>query len=156
MYIRMLLEVGSMERVAGRLAADRARYYEGLVDRMRELAEVRTEKNVAAFLDISRDFHLGLIGELGMPRLTELIAQMRAQPRRRPGGRQRGTPGDARRHRPRRRGRRTRACHPAPAEHAQRVGPMTAPGRGLVDEVADAQLAGASKTTKSRTPRARK
>lgn len=81
MYIRMLLEVGSIEHVAGKLSTDRAAHYEQLVDRMDELAKVRSEKNVAEYLDISRDFHLGLIGELGMPRLTELIAQMRDQAR---------------------------------------------------------------------------
>lgn len=81
MYIRMLLEVGSLERVAGRLSAERAGYYERLVDRMHDLAKVRTEKNVAAYLDIARDFHLGLIGELDMPRLTDMVAQMRDQAR---------------------------------------------------------------------------
>lgn len=81
MYIRLQLEVGTLELVAGRLSAERAASYEELLDRMDELAGSPKDEHIAAYLDVSREFHLGLIDELGMPRVTALIAQMRDQAR---------------------------------------------------------------------------
>ena len=79
LYMRLLLEVGTLERVAGTLSAERIAHYRSLVAEMFEMAP--NQDHVADYLDTARKFHVGLVSELGMPRLTEHIGDMRDRAR---------------------------------------------------------------------------
>ncbi|MGH2856724.1 MAG: GntR family transcriptional regulator [Solirubrobacteraceae bacterium] len=71
--LRALVELPMMARVAGRLSeADLGRLRK-LVERGCEAARAR---ELPLFLDLDRDFHLGLLAHAGNPRIVELVDRL--------------------------------------------------------------------------------
>ncbi|MEU9454874.1 GntR family transcriptional regulator [Streptomyces sp. NPDC048277] len=77
--LRVMLEVPAMVRLAGRaeVAAARAEY-QAVADLIVSAAETG---DVVEYLEQDRVFHLGLIGMLGNPRLTQAVENLRDQTR---------------------------------------------------------------------------
>jgi DNA-binding GntR family transcriptional regulator len=76
--IRLLLEVPAMASVAGRLPADRHTHHRKVAAAIHKCAATG---DVVGFLESDRDFHLGLLSELGNRRLVEMVAILRDQVR---------------------------------------------------------------------------
>lgn len=76
--IRMLLEAPILERLAGHLTHSARSDFALLAERIEAYA---AEGDLAGFLGADRDFHLGLLGQLGNERLIEIIGSLRDQTR---------------------------------------------------------------------------
>jgi len=76
--IRLLLEVPAMVQLAGRLSEERCRHFRALAAAIGESA---TAGDVVGFLEGDREFHLGLLNEIGNERLTDMVALLRDQVR---------------------------------------------------------------------------
>ncbi len=76
--LRLLLEVPTMARLAGRLPASRVEHY------LRACAAIEAaagDGDAVEFLAADREFHLSLLAELGNPRLVDMVALLRDQVR---------------------------------------------------------------------------
>lgn len=76
--LRLMIEVGAVSRVAGKLSEAELADCENAVSRCRRSAE---RGDLAGFLEADRDFHLGLLSALGNQRLLEIIDRLRDQTR---------------------------------------------------------------------------
>jgi DNA-binding GntR family transcriptional regulator len=76
--IRLMLEVPAMVGLAGRLPADRHPHHQQMAATIHDSA---TSGDVIGFLEADRDFHLGLLSEIGNHRLVEMVAILRDQVR---------------------------------------------------------------------------
>lgn len=71
--LRALVELPMMARVAGRVPEAELVRLRELMDRGCEAARAR---ELPAFLDLDRDFHLGLLAHAGNPRIVALVDQL--------------------------------------------------------------------------------
>lgn len=78
LFIRRLVEVGALEHLAGKLDHSRVLYYRRLIEEMENIGDAG---DISEYLDLSRKFHMGLIEQLGMPRLTRLVGDLRDRAR---------------------------------------------------------------------------
>jgi DNA-binding GntR family transcriptional regulator len=76
--LRLLLEVPTMARLAGKLTPDRVEHYRRAAEAIEAAA---AEGDAIGFLAADREFHLSLLGELGNARLVEMVALLRDQVR---------------------------------------------------------------------------
>lgn len=76
--IRMMLEAPVLARLAGHLTDAARTEFAQLAERIEDCA---AEGDLAGFLAADRDFHLGLLGQLGNERLIEIIGSLRDQTR---------------------------------------------------------------------------
>jgi DNA-binding GntR family transcriptional regulator len=76
--IRMMLEAPVLARLAGQLTDAARAEFATLAERIEDCA---AEGDLAGFLAADRDFHLGLLGQLGNERLIEIIGSLRDQTR---------------------------------------------------------------------------
>jgi DNA-binding GntR family transcriptional regulator len=76
--LRLLLEVPAMVRLAADPPLNRQQHYEQLAARIQACA---ASGDVVGFLEADRDFHLGMLDELGNRRLVETVAMLRDQVR---------------------------------------------------------------------------
>lgn len=75
LFMRRLLEVGALVEVSDRIDSSRRSFYEELIGKMDEAAH--EGRDAERYLAASRAFHLGLVAELGMPRLTSMVGKLR-------------------------------------------------------------------------------
>lgn len=80
--LRALVELPMMARVAGRIPRAELSRLRELVQRGCEAAAAR---ELPAFLDLDRDFHLGLLAHAGNPRIVALVDELLDQLRFAPG-----------------------------------------------------------------------
>jgi DNA-binding GntR family transcriptional regulator len=76
--LRVLLEVPSMVRLAGRLSEARYAHFRALAAAIGKSAATG---DIVGFLEGDREFHLSLLNELGNQRLTDSVALLRDQVR---------------------------------------------------------------------------
>jgi DNA-binding GntR family transcriptional regulator len=76
--IRLMLEVPAMVGLAGRLPKDRHSHHQQMAATIHDCA---ASGDVVGFLEADRDFHLGLLSEVGNRRLVEMVATLRDQVR---------------------------------------------------------------------------
>jgi DNA-binding GntR family transcriptional regulator len=76
--VRLMLEVGAVSKIAGKLSEAELANCDDAVHRCRDAAE---HGDLAAFLAADRDFHLRLLGALGNERLVEIVDRLRDQTR---------------------------------------------------------------------------
>jgi DNA-binding GntR family transcriptional regulator len=76
--LRLLLEVPSMGRLAGKLSDDDVERFSGLAT---EIEAAAKDGDLVRFLDGDRAFHLGLLGLLGNGRLVDFVDRLRLQSR---------------------------------------------------------------------------
>jgi DNA-binding GntR family transcriptional regulator len=76
--IRMMLEAPVLRRLAGRLPDSACSEFALLAKRIEDSA---ARGDLAGFLAADRDFHLGLLGQLGNERLIEIVGSLRDQTR---------------------------------------------------------------------------
>jgi DNA-binding GntR family transcriptional regulator len=76
--IRMMLEAPELRRLAGHLSESALEEFTRLAERIEECA---AEGDLAGFLAADRDFHLGLLAQLGNERLIEIVGSLRDQTR---------------------------------------------------------------------------
>ena len=76
--IRMMLEAPVLRRLAGRLPDSAQTEFALLAKRIEDCA---AQGDLASFLAADRDFHLGLLGQLGNERLIEIVGSLRDQTR---------------------------------------------------------------------------
>lgn len=74
LFMRRLLEVEALVEVSSRIDPGRRPVYDQLIDEMDQSGQA---EDYQRYLAASRTFHLGLISELAMPRLTEMIGRLR-------------------------------------------------------------------------------
>lgn len=78
LQIRLLLEVPSAGEVAVSHRDEDMPRFRALAERLPALAD---KGDFQAYLDADRDFHLGLLGLLGNPRLVDIVGRLRNQTR---------------------------------------------------------------------------
>ena len=78
LQLRQLLEVPAMAALAGHLTPARLRHFEKAADQIEAAAETG---DLATFLGVDREFHLGLLQEHPNKRLVEIIGKLRDQAR---------------------------------------------------------------------------
>lgn len=76
--VRLMLEVGAVSKIAGKLSEAELADCGDAVHRCRQSAELG---DLAGFLEADRDFHLRLLGTLGNQRLVEIVDRLRDQTR---------------------------------------------------------------------------
>jgi DNA-binding GntR family transcriptional regulator len=76
--IRMMLEAPVLRRLAGRLPDSARAEFALLAERIEDCA---ARGDLAGFLAADREFHLGLLGQLGNGRLIEIVGSLRDQTR---------------------------------------------------------------------------
>jgi DNA-binding GntR family transcriptional regulator len=76
--LRTMLEVPAMSEVARVLGAEDVAMFRQLA---KQITDAAREGDLASFLDLDRQFHLGLLEVLGNRRLVEIVGQLRDQAR---------------------------------------------------------------------------
>ena len=76
--VRTMLEAPVMAALAGTIPSEEMPKWRQLADRISEYADAG---NLTAFLEVDRDFHLGLLALHGNARLVALVTELRSQTR---------------------------------------------------------------------------
>jgi len=76
--LRQMLEAPALRSLAGRFPVESLPQWRALAEQITEHVE---SSNLTGFIELDRDFHLGLLGLYGNRRLVEMVGELRSQTR---------------------------------------------------------------------------